>query len=403
MKRQNPKTKGMKPPTRPMKVLVLISLVHASWREVLNGILEFSATRSDWDLRLAAEPGDFLAPQIEEAERAGYSGIVLASPGAVDYERLALSHVPLVVAWGCSELQDRRSDCSIVTIDTHTASEMGARHLMAGGRRSCYGFVRSNIEKKWPLLRQEAFMETIRAAGRPAVAFEPPPGAREGGDHEALRDWLAALPKPAAVMADTDRRAADVIAACRDGGMNVPVDVSVVGVDDDAFYAFNSRPALSSVAPPHKEQGYKIAAELDRLMRAMARGAKPEGRHVVMRSNHIVARESTRPIGAPEVLARRIAAFVRENAAAAPTVADVARHFNCSRRLVELAFKTTRKKTAQDFIADCRVEEVKRRLSRPSATVAQVAAECGFKTAAHLSHLFKRRTGLSIREWRKRQ
>ena len=30
MKRQNPKANGMKPPTRPMKVLVLISLVHAA-------------------------------------------------------------------------------------------------------------------------------------------------------------------------------------------------------------------------------------------------------------------------------------------------------------------------------------------------------------------------------------
>lgn len=386
-----------------MKVLVLISLVHASWREVLNGILEFSATRSDWDLRLAAEPGDFLAPQIEATERAGYAGIVLASPGAVDYERLAASPLPLVVAWGCPELRGRRDDASNVTIDGHSASEMGARHLMAGGRRACYGFVRSNIDKKWPLMRQEAFLETIRAAGRPAVAYEPPPGARGNGDHEALRNWLASLPKPAAVMADTDRRAADVIAACRDGGMNVPVDVSVLGVDNDAFYAFNSRPALSSIAPPHKEQGYRIASELDRLMRARERGAKPEGRHVVMRSNHIVARESTRPIGAPEALARRIAAFVRENAASGPTVADVARHLNCSRRLAEMAFQTARKRTIRDFIADSRVEEVKRRLASPRTTVARVAAECGFKTAAHLSHLFKRRTGVSIREWRRRK
>ena len=272
MKRQNPKIKGMKPPTRPMKVLVLISLVHASWREVLNGILEFSATRSDWDLRLAAEPGDFLAPQIEGAERAGFSGIVLASPGAVDYKRLASSPIPLVVAWGCPDLEGRRKNASSFAISPKSTGELGARHLMAGGRRACYGFVRSNIDKEWPLWRQEAFLEAIRAAGRPAAAYEPPPGAREGDDHDALRDWLASLPKPAAVMADTDRRAADVIAACRDGGMNVPVDVSVLGVDDDAFYALNSRPALSSIAPPHKEQGYRIAAELDRLMRTSAHG-----------------------------------------------------------------------------------------------------------------------------------
>ncbi len=36
----------------------------------------------------------------------------------------------------------------------------------------------------------------------------------------------------------------------------------------------------------------------------------------------------------------------------------------------------------------------------PGATVAQVARECGFKTAAHLSHLFKSQFGTSITEWR---
>ena len=83
-------------------------------------------------------------------------------------------------------------------------------------------------------------------------------------------------------------------------------------------------------------------------------------------------------------------------------MADVARHLNCSRRLVEMAFKASRHMTVKDFIADCRLDEVRKRLAVPRATVAQVAAECGFKTAAHLSHLFKRRTGLSIREWRGR-
>jgi len=383
-----------------MKVLVLISLVYASWREVLNGIIEFSSTRSDWELRLAAEPGDFLAPQIKEAKRIGYSGIVLASPGAVDYECLVTSPIPLVVAWHCPELNGRRKCFSTVICSQDSLFGLGVRHLMSGGRRASYGFVRSNISNTWPLNCQKEFLKAVRAAGRSAIAYEPPVGVRESDDREPLRDWLLALPKPAAVMADTDRRAADVIAACRDGGLDVPVDVSVLGVDNDVVYAMNTRPALSSVAPPHKEQGYKIATELDRLMRARARGLEDDGRHIEMDSKRIVIRESTRTIGAQEVLARRIAAFVREKAAEGPTVADVAHYLNCSRRLVELAFKKARKKTVRDFIADTRVEEAKRCLMRSGVTVEQAASECGFKTAAHLSHLFKRRTGLSIRAWR---
>ncbi len=413
----------------PFKVLVLISLEYASWREVLSGILEFSGSRSDWDFRLAAEPGDFLAPQIEEAERIGYDGIILASPGEVDYDRLALSPIPLVVAWGRVDLHVKRDFFSSSSMDPAATGELGARHLLASGRRVCYGFVRGILDRGWPLVRQNAFVETIKAAGRPVEAW-PPMQCRmqnaecrmgntqcEMGNAECrmqnaecaaraeattLRDWLVSLPKPAAVMADTDRTAAKVVAACHDAGLSIPADVAVLGVDNDAFYALNSRPPLSSVAPPHKEQGYRIAAELDRLMRAKARGATVEGKHVKIASRKVIVRESTRPVGAQEVLARRISEFVKANAAAGSTVADVARHLNCSRRLVEMAFKASRHMTVKDFIADCRLDEVRKRLAVPRATVAQVAAECGFKTAAHLSHLFKRRTGLSIREWRGR-
>ena len=394
------KSQKLKAKSLPFKVLVLISLEYASWREVLSGILEFSGSRSDWDLRLAAEPGDFLAPQIEDAERADYSGIILASPGEVDYDRLALSPIPLVVAWCRTSMDGRRGFFSAFGIDPAPTGELGARHLMAGGNRACYGFVRGIFDKDWPIERQETFLKTVRSAGRKAVAYER--RVTPSTPLDDLRDWLVSLPKPAAVMADTDRTAAKVVAACHDGGMNVPVDVAVLGVDNDAIYALNSRPPLSSVAPPHKEQGYRIAAELDRLMRAKARGVAVEGKHVKIASRKVIVRESTRPVGAQEVLSRRIAEFVRANVVTGPTVADVARHLNCSRRLVEMAFKVARRMTVQDFIADCRIEEVKKRLATSRATVSQVAAECGFKTAAHLSHLFKRRTGLSIREWRGR-
>ena len=209
----------------------------------------------------------------------------------------------------------------------------------------------------------------------------------------------AALPKPVAVMADTDRRAAQVLAACLDEGLAVPADVSVLGCDNDPVFTLHTRPTLTSVAPPHREQGHRIAVELDRLMKARRQGREVEGVRLSLPSARVVARESTRPVGAQEVFARRIAEFVRENAAAGPKVADVARHFNCSRQLVETAVRADRRQTVRDFIADCRVEEAKRRLRAKGATVVQVAAECGFKTAAHLSHLFRRRTGLSIREW----
>lgn len=66
-----------------------------------------------------------------------------------------------------------------------------------------------------------------------------------------------------------------------------------------------------------------------------------------------------------------------------------------------LQFKEAKARTIADFIMECRLKEVKRRLNSSSATISETASECGFKTAAHLSHLFKRRFGQSIRNWRR--
>ena len=83
-------------------------------------------------------------------------------------------------------------------------------------------------------------------------------------------------------------------------------------------------------------------------------------------------------------------------------VADVVRHLGCSRRIAELRFRQIEKRTIAEFIVDHRLKEVRRRLHTSNATVAEIAGECGFKTAAHLSHLFKKRFDATMSEWRAR-
>ena len=110
--------------------------------------------------------------------------------------------------------------------------------------------------------------------------------------------------------------------------------------------------------------------------------------------------ESTRPVSSSAALVRRAATFIRANIKDGIKVTDVVKHLGCSRRIAELRFKKEQRQTIADFIVSTRLDEVKRRLVASSATVSEIAAECGFKTAAHLSHLFKRKLGKSIREWR---
>ena len=380
------------------KVLVSISLAHASWRDFFSGILRYVEEHANWDIRILQEPGDLLAPQIEEAERQGFAGIILATPGNIDFGRLIRSSIPLASCGGWNELKRRKRNIVHVGFDCAAHGATGARHFLSRGRYAAYGFVRSKFHLDWSEKRQKSFIETILAGGGNAKCYELPPGAIPGKDIQELRDWLLSLPKPAAVMADCDRRAAQVIAACRDGGMSVPRDVAVLGVDNDNFYALHTKPPLSSVQPGHAEGGYRLAAELDRLMKAKHPSLNPK--KVMIHPKGVVTRESTRPVSASAALVRRAAAFIAENALDGIKVADVVRHLGCSRRVAELRFRQLEKRTISDCIIDCRLKEVCRRLRATNATVSEIAHECGFKTAAHLSHLFRRRLGTSITKWR---
>ena len=55
------------------KVLVSISLAHASWRDFFSGILRYVDEHANWDIRIAHEPGDLLAEQVDDAEREGFA------------------------------------------------------------------------------------------------------------------------------------------------------------------------------------------------------------------------------------------------------------------------------------------------------------------------------------------
>ena len=380
------------------KVLISISLAHASWRDFLSGILRYVEKHANWDIRIMHEPGDLLARQIDDAEHNGYAGIILATPGDIDFDHLCRSSIPLADCDGRPELRRRKRSIVHMLLDNAAIGTVGARHLLGRGRCAAYGFVCSHFDMDWSGERQAAFIETVRAAGEKAVCYKPPQGATEGSDIVELHDWIASLPRPAAVMADCDRRAAQVIAACHDARLSVPQDVAVLGVDDDAFFAMHTNPPISSVVPDHVGLGYRTATELDRLIKARKTSCAPK--QICIQPKGVVARTSTSPISSASALARRTAAFICANAAHGIKVADVVRHLGCSRRIAELRFQQVEKRTIADFISECRLKEVCRRLRATDMTVAAIARECGFKSAAHVSNLFKKRFGQSITDWR---
>ena len=78
----------------------------------------------------------------------------------------------------------------------------------------------------------------------------------------------------------------------------------------------------------------------------------------------------------------------------------MAAHLGVSRPLLDLRFRETQKTSVGRLITDTRLAEVAHRLKDTRIAIGTIPDLCGFKNANALKNLFKKRYGLSMREYR---
>jgi DNA-binding LacI/PurR family transcriptional regulator len=191
--------------------------------------------------------------------------------------------------------------CPSVYVDNEMAIRQAVEHLVELGHRRIG--IACELGKGLPQFRErfEAFQRVIREMQLPVFAGQEIVNApdlvglgagtqREG--EEALARW-AALPqeqRPTAVVTSADLVALAVIKVFRSKGLEVPRDISVVGIDDIDWSRYNE-PPLTTVRIPQEEMG-KTAIQLLEQLWALRKVNEP--RRTIATS--LVIRETTRRI-----------------------------------------------------------------------------------------------------------
>ena len=270
-----------------------------------------------------------------------------------------------------------------------------AEALLVGG----LDFVAFGVNEVWASARTRAFAARIREGGRRCrvICLD----VRLSNQFDALepvRDALRRLPRPVSVFAVTDRLAQVTLMAALSLGWRCPRDIRLVGVDDDEVICMGAPVALSSVHPDWAEGG-RLAAE---VLEAQMRGEKVR-REYVYGAAGVTRRASTR---IPRVRARderveRALAFIAAEYTSPISVGDVVEAMGCSRRLAELRFREETGRSIAETLVEARLDRALVLLKRRDADIASLPDLCGFRTAAALRAAFRRRTGLSMTEWRK--
>jgi len=198
--------------------------------------------------------------------------------------------VPVVTVSGHNEVDGVIN----IVLDHERAADVALNHLYQLGHRQI-AFIKgqefsSDTEVRWTNIEKIA-----RQLGLPVVPVlvaqlqgdspTPQPG------YLATKKILSAHKRFTALFAFNDISAMGAIRALREVGLQVPVDVSVVGFDDIQSAAYQN-PGLTTVRQPLREMG-RIAAET--LLRRIRRASPDSHGRECMVEPELIVRGTTSP------------------------------------------------------------------------------------------------------------
>ncbi|MGI5869391.1 MAG: substrate-binding domain-containing protein [Kiritimatiellia bacterium] len=393
-------------PNRPLTVFAMVAQAHKSHRDKLQGIYD-RAAKKGWLVEVADDnPFGFSADAPQAIGRC--DGVIVdgaAMHPDTDFSRFP---VPFVILDPEKPFLGRHPE---LLHDSASAGRLAAEHLL-GFELASYAYVPALPSAEWSIRRGEAFVETVREAGFACEVFPGAPssnarGARAGADaareadRRALADWLRRRPLPCGVLVAMDLRAKDVRAACRLARLTVPSDIALVGVDNDSLLCESLTPTLTSVQPGF-EAGGRLAVDL--LADVIAGKVAQSGETPSLRygAAQLVERGSTRILPTwCDVRVGRALEFIRIHACSGIRPEDVARVMGVTLRRAQMLFKPLGRTIVACIIAE-RLAHASLLLASSSLSIAEIAARCAFESPVHMTTLFRRRHGCSMREFRRR-
>ena len=389
------------PGRKPLRnVVVALQTSTGTGRLVLEGVFRHLRQGHHWNLHLVQNPGELTPDLIRTAMGNGVDGLLVSLKGAPDtIVELARTTLPTVaIGMQYPPFATRRHNVTFILDDNRGIGEMAARHLLSLGDFRSFAYVPNSVPSPWSDERGTAYADLLAGRGRACARFCCAFSVTLEAYRRGLTRWLDSLPKPAAIFVSDDLSATHVLDACRQAGFRVPGQVAVLGTDNDELLCDYTSPTLSSIRFVDPDQGQLAARELDRLMDAR----KPKGRRIVPWTFcEVVERESAAPIVPAAHLVRRALAFIDRMACSGIGVQDVVRELGVSHRLASLRFREIENRSLREAILDRRFEELEKRLLETNQPIRSVAAACGFGDLVNLARQFRKRRGVSMREFRK--
>ena len=387
------------------KVAIILGATSESDRGIIHGILSYAKLHGPWRARVF--PTD--CHSLKTIRQWGATGII-AQVLTEQVESILLQQDNPIITidlWDqFLETSHPLSQCSEIRGNSEKVGIMAADFYLKRQFHH-FAYISDQDNTNWSKRREVAYVAKLKESGFSCEVyrFSHPRKLRTEYDlrktdnnNKKLIKWLVSLPKPIAIFVANDFTACQVIEACQIGGLSVPTEISVLGVDNDVIHCESTEPSLSSIARNHYRGGYAAAEHLDHLMR----GQSLDRKIFSIEPTEIIIRHSTKSMNIDDALVLEAIQFIQINSGLGMNVNTVVRHLNVARRLVEQRFRSALGITIHDEIERVRMEKVKSLLLETDLTIREIANLCSFNSEMYLSKVFKKRFHVTMSQFRQK-
>ena len=353
-------------------------------RQMLVGASEWAFAHPEVDLHLLSDSGNIPSPDELQLVPDGIFAFV------------ASKQIPQITAL-CPHVvsaSNRQSPegADFVISDDVEVGRMAAEHLVRRGFRDLVFAGRAGHQ--YSVDRGRGFRNRAEAFDLAVHEFN----AFEGDHEESVLKELARLKPRSGIFAANDIVARTVLHYTENPHQRVPLQYALLGVDNDPLQRALCPLPLSSIALDGQKVGYTA------MERLMARIRNPELPFETIRIPplRVEARQSTDLYALEDSLVVEALETIDEHLSHLSNVTDLVNIVDVPRRTLEYRFKKATGRTLAKELATLRIERARDLLRNGEQSVEDVAKAVGLPEARMLWLLFKRHTGETPSEYRKR-
>ena len=215
-----------------------------------------------------------------------------------------------------------------------------------------------------------------------------------------LTDKIKALPLPCGIFVNGDHLAFGVVDCCRRLGIDVPGSIEILGVNHNDGFSEHARPMISSITPSNDRLALRA---LDLALDLAADPSMGSGSRIEMIDEYVFDERASTSLGRGYgQIASRAKEYVRLNVSKGITVSDVAAALGISRRTLQLRVKEATGMDVRSLIIDARQAKIYELLSSTEMPITRVLEEAGCSVASSVLSSFKKRFGMTMREYRRK-